>query len=82
LESALIGIQAQFRIRLEEPKAVGVIREAVEKVERCRGVIQGEGRDKRRQRSRGRNQENERYETLLDRLKLKKKEAKKQGKAW
>jgi hypothetical protein len=37
----LDSIQARFRVKLEESKAVGVIREAVEKVVRCKGGARG-----------------------------------------
>ncbi len=45
------SIQAKFRVRLEEPEAVGVFREAVEKVEgvnRC-----GSGRRKTKKEKKG-----------------------------
>ncbi len=61
----LDSIQAQFRVRLEESEVAGIIKEAVEKVEKSIGAAGGNGGGRRRGRTRGRNQGRSRSETRL-----------------
>jgi hypothetical protein len=60
------SIQAQFRVRLEESEAAGVIREAGEKVERWTWGAEREAGGPRRRRARRRNQVNTRRGTPLN----------------
>jgi hypothetical protein len=62
----LDSIQARFRVRLEESEAVGVIREAIEKVERLTGGAEGHAGGRRKRRARRRNQGNLGGEMSLD----------------
>jgi hypothetical protein len=62
----LDSIQAQFRVKLEESEAVGVISEAVEKVVRWIGGAGEHAVRRRRRRARRGTQGNSRGGTLLD----------------
>jgi hypothetical protein len=62
----LESIQEQFRVRLEESKAAGAIREAVQKVERWIGWDEGQAGGRGRRRAGRRNQGNVRGGKLLE----------------
>ncbi len=62
----LDSIEARFKVQLEKSEAAGVIREAVEKVERWTGGAQREAGGRRRRRARRKNQVNTRGGTPLN----------------